>query len=106
MAARMLGALGFEVVVAADGVEALARLEEQGQRVRGVLLDLTMPRMDGEATLRGIRASAPDLPVVLCSGYDVLERQERFADLPFSGFLQKPFRLAELEQALRHALGE
>ena len=106
MAARMLGALGFEVVVAADGVEALARLEEQGQRVRGVLLDMTMPRMDGEATLREIRRIAPGLPVVLCSGYDVCERRERFADPAFSGFLQKPFRLADLERALRHALGE
>jgi PAS domain S-box-containing protein len=106
MASRMLRAMGFEVVLAGDGMEALARLEAEGGRIRAVLLDLTMPRMDGEATLRRIREISPDLPVVLCSGYDVSEGQGRFADLTFSGFLQKPFRLAELQRALRRALGE
>jgi DNA-binding NtrC family response regulator len=62
--------------------------------------------MDGEATLRGMRKVSPDLPVVLCSGYDVVESQERLADLRVSGFLHKPFRLAELQRVLRHALGE
>jgi signal transduction histidine kinase/CheY-like chemotaxis protein len=106
MASRMLRAMGFEVILAGDGVQALARLKEQGGRLRAVLLDLTMPQMDGEETLRGIRAISPDLPVVLCSGYDVFERQGRFADLPFSGYLQKPYRLDELQRALRRALGE
>jgi PAS domain S-box-containing protein len=103
-ASRMLQAMGFDVVVAGDGVEALARLAEGGGRIRAVLLDLTMPRMDGEETLRSIRATSPGLPVVLCSGYDVLEREGRFADLEFSGFIQKPFRLAELQRSLRRAL--
>ena len=103
---RMLHAMGFEVVAAGDGVEALERLTAEGNRIRAVLLDLTMPRMDGEEALRGIRAISPDLPVVLCSGYDVFENQGRFADLEFNGFLQKPFRLAELQRALRRVLGE
>jgi CheY-like chemotaxis protein len=106
MASRMLRAMGFEVLLAANGVEALALLEAKQGRIRAVLLDLTMPRMDGEATLRGMRKVSPNLPVVLCSGYDVVESQERFADLRVSGFLHKPFRLAELQRVLRHALGE
>jgi signal transduction histidine kinase len=75
---------------------------------RHVLLEVTDTGdgMDGEATLRGMRKVSPDLPVVLCSGYDVVESQERLADLRVSGFLHKPFRLAELQRVLRHALGE
>ncbi|HEY5999934.1 MAG TPA: ATP-binding protein, partial [bacterium] len=106
MASRMLRAMGFGVLEAADGLEALGTLEKHGGEIRAVLLDLTMPRMDGEETLRRIRATLPKLPVVLCSGYDVLERQGRFAELAPSGFVQKPFRLADLQRALRRALGE
>ena len=42
--------------------------------------------------------------MVLCSGYDAGDQAERFADLAFSGFLHKPFRLADLQDALRRAL--
>ena len=101
---RMLRAMGFEVLLAADGVEALATLEAGG--IRAVLLDLTMPRMDGEATLRALRKISPDLPVVLCSGFDMMGNQKLAADLKVSGFLLKPYRLADLQRALRRALGE
>ena len=105
MAARMLQALGFQVLTAADGLEAVA-LADGSPAPRAVLLDLTMPHMDGRETLRELRRLRADLPVVLCSGYDVLENADRFAALDFSGFLQKPYRLDDLAQALRRALGE
>ena len=71
-----------------------------------MLLDLTMPHMDGRETFRELRRLRADLPVVLCSGYDVLESADRFAGMDFSGFLQKPYRLDDLARALRRALGE
>jgi nitrogen-specific signal transduction histidine kinase/CheY-like chemotaxis protein len=104
MATRMVQALGFRVLTAADGREAVA-IAAGAPELRAVLLDLTMPHMDGRETIRELRRLRPDLPVVLCSGYDVLESAGRFTDLAFSAFLQKPFRLDDLAKALRHALG-
>lgn len=50
-----------------------------------VLLDLTMPRLDGRETFRELRHLRADLPVVLCSGYDVLASADRSVGLDFSG---------------------
>jgi PAS domain S-box-containing protein len=106
MAARMLAALGFTALAAAGGREAAELVAAGGAEIRAVLLDLTMPEMDGRETLARLRALRGDLPVILCSGYDLLEHTERYADLALSGFLQKPYRVAELASALRTALGE
>jgi len=106
LAERMLRALGFEVVCAADGREALEAFEAPGTPIRAVLLDLTMPRMDGREACRELHRRRPQLPVVLSSGYDVHEGADHAAGLPFSGYLQKPYRLADLARVLRAALGE
>ena len=65
VATRMLERLGFEVDATADGEEALEVFSRAPARYVGVLLDLTMPRMDGDACLREIRRIRPDVPVVL-----------------------------------------
>jgi PAS domain S-box-containing protein len=105
MAARMLRAIGFEAVTAAGGPEAVALIGDRGEAVRAVLLDLTMPHMDGRETFRELRRRRADLPVILCSGYDVLESATRFSGLDFGGFLQKPYRIADLTEALHRVLG-
>ena len=64
-----------------------------------------MPRMDGREAFLELRRLRADVPVILCSGYDVHESAEQFADLAFSGFLQKPYRLEELKAVLKNALG-
>ena len=96
--ARMLGELGYEVAVAGDGIEALATLDDLGDRIRLVLLDLTMPRMDGRQCLARLRERWPDLPVILTSGWD--EGGFREAPGPTT-FLHKPWRRGELVAALR-----
>jgi CheY-like chemotaxis protein len=101
----MLRAIGFEAVAAPNGAAALALIGERGDTVNAVLLDLTMPRMDGCETFRELRHLRPDLPVILCSGFDLLGSEDRFPGLDFSGFLHKPYRIAELTEALRKALG-
>jgi PAS domain S-box-containing protein len=65
----LLEHLGFEVIVACDGVEAVEAFRAESGRIGAVLLDLTMPRMDGLATLTELRRIAPQVPVVLTSGY-------------------------------------
>jgi two-component system, cell cycle sensor histidine kinase and response regulator CckA len=65
----LLEDFGFEVIVACDGVEAVELFRREAGRIGAVLLDLTMPRMDGVETLRELRRIAPEVPVVLTSGY-------------------------------------
>ena len=105
MTARMLAVLGFEVVAAADGEEAVALFGSRPGEIRAILLDLTMPRMNGLEAFPEFRRLRGDVPVILCSGYDVKQSAEQFSDLAFSGFLQKPYRLEELKAVLMKALG-
>jgi len=88
---RILRRMGFEVVAAADGEEGLRCYRERADELALVLLDLTMPRMDGESTLREIRALRADVPVLLVSGYNEQTALERLRGLRVDGFIQKPF---------------
>ncbi|MDB4952534.1 MAG: Blue-light-activated protein [Myxococcales bacterium] len=96
--ARMVEDLGYAAVTAADGVIGLALLERQ--TIDAVLVDLTMPRMDGAAVIAVLRERRPGLPIVLCSGYDRDGRGPVVAD----AYLPKPFRLDALEQTLARLL--
>ena len=106
LAERMVQRCGFEAVGAADGVEALRLIRQNPDRFSCVLLDLTMPKMGGEDTLRELRQLAPTLPVILCSGYQALELSERFAEQRLAGFIQKPYRLADIKAGLDTALDQ
>ncbi len=102
----VLEALGCTVVPAGDGVEALEAYRTRAGAFDLVLLDLSMPRMDGRETLAALRREAPELPVLLCSGYSEQDLGEELAGDPKVAFLQKPFRLAELRRAMGQLLGE
>jgi two-component system, cell cycle sensor histidine kinase and response regulator CckA len=106
LAERMVQRCGFDAVGAADGVEAVRMVRNEPGRFSCVLLDLTMPKMGGEDTLREIRQVAPALPVILCSGYQAQELSERFAERDFTGFVQKPYRLADIMATLQAALAQ
>ncbi len=96
--------LGFTLLTARDGVEALEVFRGYGGKIRCVITDLTMPRMDGWETLKALRQLDPGLPVILASGYDkgqVLSGAH--TDLP-QAFLGKPFGLQQLKDALGQAL--
>lgn len=100
LAQAMLGRLGYEVITAGDGVEALAIFRERMDEISLALLDLGMPRMGGWETLAALRTLRPDLPVILSSGYDEAQvMQGRHQELP-QAFLHKPYRKDELKAAL------
>jgi signal transduction histidine kinase/CheY-like chemotaxis protein len=99
-----LEALGLSVVTAGDGLEALDRLQEPGAKVDLVIMDLTMPRMDGHEAYARIRALRPGLPVILSSGYNEQESVRRLPDAGLAGFLQKPYTLKALAGAVGAAL--
>ncbi len=97
---KMLEALGFEVMTATDGVDGLTVYRAHAEKICAVLLDLTMPRMDGEETFRELRKLRHDACVILMSGYNEQEASARFAGKGLAGFLPKPFTPSELRERL------
>ena len=104
VATRMISRLGFDVISAPDGIEGLRMFRERANTIRAVVLDLTMPRMDGEATLKELRTIRADVPVVLASGFSELDVARVGGNDPRVVFLQKPFRLPLLTERLRRAV--
>ena len=100
---RMLERLGFHVITAVDGQDAIRVLDEHDGGVAAVLLDLSMPRMGGAETVQLLRERSPELPVVLMSGYTEQEVAAKILDGTGGpvGFLQKPFLSEDLSSVLR-----
>ena len=104
VAARVLEKGGCAVVVAQDGREALARMAEEQERFDAVVLDLTMPHMDGVETFREMIKLDPELRVVLMSGFNEQEAISHFTGKGLAGFLQKPFDSDDLWWKLQEVL--
>ncbi len=104
VAAQMLEHCGFHPLIASDGREAIDLFRQHQAEIAGVLLDLTMPHMDGEQTFRELRRLQPDLRVILSSGYSDSEVMQRFANEPLAGALEKPYQLQALCAKLREVL--
>ena len=106
VAQKMLTHLGFTVIPASDGAQALNLLRTERETLRAALIDLTMPGLSGEEVVREIRRIREDLPVLVMSGYSESDVQSRFRGRPNTGFLQKPFTLAALHAKMRALLGD
>ena len=106
MARTMLTHLGYRVIEAKDGVEAVEIFQQHQDEIRCVLSDLTMPRMNGWDTLAALRKLSPDIPVILSSGYDEAQvMADEHPERP-NAFLGKPYRLQELKDTIRHTLAD
>jgi two-component system cell cycle sensor histidine kinase/response regulator CckA len=106
VAQRALEMLGFTVVAAGDGPDAIDLFFARMNSIRLVLLDLNMPRMNGHETFRALRRLKPDVKVILFSGYTEAEATDTFAEMGLAGFLQKPWRQKDLAAKIRSVLGE
>ena len=95
---------GHAVETANDGIDALETYAKLKGEFTCILLDLTMPRMSGEEAFEQLRRIAPDMPIILSSGYSEAEVATRFEGRRVSGFIQKPYRFSELRQVLRKAI--
>lgn len=104
MGKSLLERMGFEVLLAADGVEALEAFVGAKGGVRLVILDLTMPRMDGEACLRELRRLDPHVKVVMASGFNEQDVICRFSGRGPAGFVQKPYNSEDLLPKIQRAL--
>ncbi len=102
--ARMLQAWGFETETACNGREGLEKFRLNPARFAAVLLDLTMPEMDGTVTFTELRRIRPEVRVLLMSGFNEQDAISGFAGKGLSGFLQKPFTPEALQAKLRAIL--
>ncbi len=103
--ARMMRIMGLDPVLAVDGREAVEVFRANPGKFAFVLLDLTMPHMDGEQTFTELRRLQPDVSVVLMSGFNAHEALMRFSGKGLADFLQKPFDLGSLQAVAQSLLG-
>ncbi len=97
----ILESLGYEVVAAADGVEAVEACREHHARLSAILLDLKMPRMDGREAFLEIQKISPAVPVIVCTGYGENEEVQDLLSRGAAGMLAKPYKVATLGAKLR-----
>jgi PAS domain S-box-containing protein len=92
----MLESLGFTALTASSGVEALEIYRHHRENICMVILDQSMPDMDGVTTFKGLMKIDPEIKVMLASGYSEVEIAERYHGLGLAGFIQKPYGLSSL----------
>lgn len=100
VAESMLEEMGLETLKAVDGVEGVEMFNKHHDRITAVLLDMTMPRMNGEDAFTEMCRIDPDVKVILSSGYNEQDATNRFSGKGLSGFLQKPYSAEELAAKL------
>ena len=98
VASRMLEELGYEVECAVDGIEAVERIAADPERYDLAILDGNMPRLHGRDAAARIRTVAPDLRMVLSTGYLEPGDSERLSEYGFSGAIAKPYSMSELSR--------
>lgn len=101
---EMLKELGFETITANDGCEAVEQFKNN-PAISFVILDLTMPHMDGEQCFRELRQLQPDIKVIMSSGFSNDEITQKFVGKGLAGFLQKPYKLSMLKEVIRKIPG-
>lgn len=101
---QLLEAMGFAIVTAGNGREALHIFRERRDSIDLVLMDLVMPEMGGLETYRELRRLSPRVPVVICSGYSDDGVGDEIGDDSRAGFLEKPYRPDHLRELLMKML--
>ncbi|HJW73768.1 MAG TPA: ATP-binding protein [Geothrix sp.] len=104
VARNLAKAYGFQVVEAADGMEALSLFELRHGELAGVLMDLTMPHLDGRQAFLRMHAFDPTVPVVLTSGYSEEDVVCDFLGRGLAGFLSKPYQSSQFRTVMKQAL--
>ncbi|MBU0754975.1 MAG: response regulator [Planctomycetes bacterium] len=97
---------GFKVMAAADGRQGMDLFQDHADEISCVLLDLTMPKMNGEACFEAMRKIKDNVKVILSSGYCAEEISERFAGKGLAGFIQKPYAVDALNDKIMEVLDQ
>jgi PAS domain S-box-containing protein len=104
LARRLFERMGFEVLAASDGREAVEIFQLEASRITLVLLDITMPQLNGLEVCRIIRSIRPNIKIILTSGYNEHDATAPFAGEKISGFLHKPYHADTFVEAVYRAL--
>ncbi len=100
MARKILSRKGYSIIEAINGDEAIDLVHKNHADLCCILLDMTMPKMDGKQVIRKIRKYTRSIPVILTSGFSEMEISLHFAGEKIAGFLQKPFTVDALSQLI------
>ena len=103
-ACGVLRRLGYQVMTAADGAEALEIVQQQGDALDLVILDLIMPNMGGMEAAKHIRELQPDMPLLFITGFDLNDTLDRRLHMDNADVVTKPFNVSELSRAVRRLL--
>jgi len=103
VAAMMLEGIGFSIFTAENGLDALEIYRRHQHEIVGVLMDMTMPKMDGKACFRELRRMNADVKVILSSGYNEQDATSRFVGQGLAGFIQKPYAPEALKTIAQEA---
>ena len=106
VAGELFEQLGYKVLTAGSGREAIEAYEKNKEKIDIVLLDMIMPDMSGGDTYDKLKEINPDVKVLLASGYSMIGTATEIMDRGCSGFIQKPFKMKELSQKLREILDD
>ena len=106
LAKRVFSEAGYEVATVQSGFECLQLFRKQPHGFGLILLDLSMPFMDGEETFRRLRDINPNVAVLLSTGFMAQERVDRMLAAGMAGFLRKPHRPDELLARVQAVLDE
>jgi len=103
-AAMMLEDMGFETLTATDGLDGVRVYQQHQHEIVAVLMDMTMPKMDGKTCFTELRRINKQVNVVLSSGYNEQEATNRFAGQGLAGFIQKPYTPDALQVKMQQIL--
>jgi two-component system cell cycle sensor histidine kinase/response regulator CckA len=101
----ILHTLGYTVIMAKNGQEAVEIFESNKEKIDFVILDMIMPGMSGGETYDAIKKINPDIKVILSSGYSLEGQATKILERGCSGFIQKPFNVSDLSRKIREVLG-
>ena len=104
VAALMLEDMGYDTLCAVDGLDGVEVYRQNQHEIVAVLLDMTMPRLDGKGCFRELRRINPGVQVILSSGYNEQEATSRFTGKGLASFVQKPYRPEVLMEALNKTI--
>ncbi|MCX9025332.1 MAG: response regulator, partial [Candidatus Methanoperedens sp.] len=97
---------GYDVLAANDGADAVALYAQNKDKIKVILMDMMMPVMDGEKSIRAIRKINPGVKIIAASGLAEKAKLEKIADTRVQAFLPKPYTAEKLLKTIREVIGK